>query len=59
VTEQEAAKRLCTLLNEIEAAGHECGSYATYDGGSIIYVGEELELKPPQFSDGVWEVSRG
>lgn len=54
MTEQKAAERLCTLLNEIEAAGHEVEIYET---GSRLWVGD-WSVKAPQFDDGVWEVSR-
>lgn len=51
MTEQEAAERLCALLNEIEAAGHEVEIDET---GSRLWIGD-WAVKAPRFDDGVWE----
>lgn len=58
MTEEEAAEKLVALLNEIEAAGHEVGSYATNDSDSRIYVGTRFELAPPNTDEEPWEVVR-
>jgi hypothetical protein len=50
VTEQEAARKLCALLNEIGAAGYEVAT-----GPELIWVGETV-ISEPSFSDGQWEV---
>lgn len=50
MTEQEAANRLCAVLNEIQAAGHE-----TAIGPELLWVGETV-INEPTFSDGQWEV---
>jgi hypothetical protein len=55
MTEQEAAERLCTLLNEIEEAGYEV-SWADLSGGSGLVVGREVLIAEPPCEDEPWEV---
>jgi len=55
MTEQEAAERLCTLLNEIEGAGHET-SWSSHNGEEGLFVGDGVWVKAPEWGDGVWEV---
>ena len=51
MTEEEAAARLCALLNEIEEAGHEVTS-----GMDGLWVGDHLRLAPPNTEEEPWEV---
>lgn len=51
MTEQEAAEKLCALLNEIEAAGREVQIDET---GFRLWVGE-WAVKAPRLEDGSWE----
>lgn len=52
MTEQEAADRLCVLLNEIEEAGH-----AVQIQGETLTVGEgSVYLVEPPCEDEPWEV---
>ena len=51
MTEQEAAERLCAVLNEIEAAGHEVA--ADYDGD--VWVGQ-VKVALPGDDGEPWEV---
>ncbi len=50
MTEEEAAAKLCALLNEIQGAGHEAAV-----GPDLIWVGETV-VNAPTWSDGQWEV---
>lgn len=52
MTEQEAAERLCTLLNEIEAAGHEV-YYSVHS--NIMHVGDDQEILAPPCEGEPWE----
>jgi hypothetical protein len=52
VTEQEAAEKLCALLNETEAAGYEVGPNSAGD----LNVGERAVIIAPALADQPWEV---
>jgi len=56
MTEQEAAERLCALLNEIEAAGHEVSIDPNFGSGYHLSVGKSAAVHEPRFDDGDWEV---
>ena len=56
MTEQEAAERLCALLNEIEAAGHGVGIQPNFGSGYHLTVGEDAAVYEPRFDDAAWEV---
>jgi len=52
VTEQEAADRLCALLNEIEEVGYEV-HYSTHL--NVLWVGS-IQIAAPPCEDEPWEV---
>ena len=55
MTEEEAAKRLCELLNEIEETGHPVTwSFSYGDGG--LYVGSDVYIAEPPTEGEPWEV---
>ena len=54
MTEQEAAERLCALLNEIQAAGHQVSVSERSDRGALE-VGEYMSVLEPFFEDAAWE----
>lgn len=56
MTEQEAAERLCALLNEIEGAGHPVSIDPNFGSGHHLSVGQEAAVYEPRFDDRVWEV---
>lgn len=51
MTEQEAAERLCAVLNEIEAAGPTVEIDET---GARLWIGD-WSIKAPRFDDEAWE----
>jgi hypothetical protein len=54
VTEQEAAERLCALLNEVEAAGYQI-SWSSSDGYEGLFIGD-IQIAEPPCGDEPWEV---
>lgn len=50
MTEQEAAERLCTLLNEIEAAGYRV--HPTYGNIDVA----AIDVIEPQWNNDLWTV---
>jgi len=56
MTEEEAATKLCVLLNEIEAAGIGVGIVPNFGSGYRLTVGESAAVHEPRFDDGAWEV---
>lgn len=57
MTEKEAAKRLCALLNEIQAAGHRVEVTSNFGSGYYLAVGLEASVDEPVFDDGEWTVA--
>jgi hypothetical protein len=55
MSEEEAANRLCELLNEIEEAGHQV-SWADRASGSGLMVGPEVLIAEPPCEDEPWDV---
>lgn len=55
MTEEEAADKLCALLNKIEKAGHQVSLFATM-GQGWIEVGPVVEVHSPPSDDEPWEV---
>ena len=55
MTEQEAAAKLCALLNEIEDAGHVI-RWTFYDGVEGLEVGDAHFVAEPPCEDEPWEV---
>lgn len=54
MSEKEAAKRLCALINEIQAAGYQV---VVGDAGTDLWVGDHV-IQEPQFDDGEWSLYR-
>lgn len=51
MTEQKAAEKLCTVLNEIESAGLQ----VTADHNENLWVGD-VQIAAPNGEDEPWEV---
>jgi len=56
VTEQEAAERLCALLNEMDAAGHELIVDETTRSLRAVLVIGSVTVVQPFFDDEPWEI---
>lgn len=56
MTEEEAAERLCALLNEIQAAGHQVSVSERSDRGALE-VGGCTSVLEPFFEDAPWEAT--
>lgn len=55
MTEEEAANKLCVLLNEIEGAGHEV-VWTSQSGVEGLQVGDGPFVAEPPSQDEPWEV---
>jgi hypothetical protein len=54
MTEEEAANRLCELLNEIEETGHQV-HWSSRNGDEGLFIGDAQVAEPP-CEDEPWEV---
>lgn len=54
MTEEEAADRLCELLNEIEGAGHQV-HWSSRNGDEGLFIGD-VHIAEPPCEDEPWEV---
>lgn len=56
MNETEAAQKLADVLNEIQAAGHECAINRVSQAEFLIEVGDERAVMEPLLDDGEWLV---